>query len=154
MFFSTFEKQLDAKRRIVAPLDFRAAVAPLDGVFCFPSIEANCIEGGGQALFDSYLALIGEFPLGDPLRTALETSVLGGMSRLGFDTAGRITLPDTLCQQFGLEDWVVVVGLGERFQIWPREAFYANRERLRLEARDGLAAHRAQQRSGRSGAAA
>ena len=44
MFLSTFEKQLDAKRRIVAPLDFRTAVAPFDGVFCFPSVEADCIE--------------------------------------------------------------------------------------------------------------
>ena len=53
MFLSTFEKQLDAKRRIVVPQDFRAAVSgPFEGVFCFPSIEADCIEGGGKALFD------------------------------------------------------------------------------------------------------
>ena len=63
MFISTFEKQLDAKRRIVAPVEFRAAVAPLDGLFCFPSIEADCIEGGGRQLFDSYAALIEEFAL-------------------------------------------------------------------------------------------
>ncbi|MGZ6019383.1 MAG: MraZ N-terminal domain-containing protein, partial [Phenylobacterium sp.] len=35
MFLSTFEKQLDGKRRIVVPLDFRAQTAgPFDGVFC------------------------------------------------------------------------------------------------------------------------
>ena len=107
MFLSTFEKQLDAKRRIVAPLEFRAAVAPFDGVFCFPSIEADCIEGGGQALFDRYQAVIEELPFGDPLRSALETSVLGGMCKLAFDTAGRITLPEALCDMFGLAgDWV------------------------------------------------
>ena len=61
VFLSTFEKQLDAKRRIVVPLDFRANVAgPFDGVFCFPSIEADCIEGGGKALFDRYLGVIEE----------------------------------------------------------------------------------------------
>ena len=64
-------------------------------MFCFPSIEADCIEGGGKALFDRYAALIDEFPFGDPLRTALETSIMGGMVQLGFDTAGRITLPET-----------------------------------------------------------
>ena len=92
-------------------------------MFCFPSIEADCIEGGGKALFDRYAALIDELPFGDPLRTALETSIMGGMAQLAFDTAGRITLPETLCEQFGLTDWVVVVGLGDRFQIWSREAF-------------------------------
>ncbi|HEY1427027.1 MAG TPA: division/cell wall cluster transcriptional repressor MraZ [Caulobacteraceae bacterium] len=130
MFISTFEKQLDAKRRIVAPVEYRTAVAPFDGLFCFPSIEAECVEGGGKALFDSYAKLIDEYPFGDPDRTALETSIMGGMSQLSFDTAGRITLPESLCEMFGITDWVTLVGLGDRFQIWSREAF---RERLRQQ---------------------
>ena len=148
MFLSTFEKQLDAKRRIVVPQDFRAlAAGPFDGVFCFPSIEADCIEGGGKALFDRYVGVIEELPFGDPLRTALETSVLGGMARLSFDTAGRITLPEHLCEMFGLDGWVVVMGLGDRFQIWPREAFQTHRAGQREMAREGLAQLRAQQRA-------
>jgi MraZ protein len=138
LFISTFEKQLDAKRRIVAPQEFRAAVAPLDGLFCFPSVEADCIEGGGRALFDSYAALIEEYPFGDPTRTALETSIMGGMTQLAFDVAGRVTLPESLCEAFGLKDWVTVVGLGGRFQIWPREA-WRSRSRVQRElAREGL----------------
>jgi MraZ protein len=140
VFISTFEKQLDAKRRIVAPAEFRAAVAPLSGMFCFPSIEADCIEGGGEALFKSYCALIDEFPFGDPTRTALETSIMGGMTQLGFDTAGRVTLPEPLCEQFGLTDWVMVVGLGERFQIWSRDAWRARSAEQRGIAREALVA--------------
>jgi MraZ protein len=146
VFLSTFEKQLDAKRRIVAPQEFRAAVAPFDGVFCFPSIEADCIEAGGPKLFEQYKSLIGELPFGDPLRSALETSILGGVCQLSFDTAGRITLPETLCQDFGITDWVAVVGLGDRFQIWEREAFRAHRASQRLAAREGLITLRSQQR--------
>jgi MraZ protein len=150
VFLSTFEKQLDSKRRIVVPHDFRAAVAgPFDGVFCFPSIEADCIEGGGKALFDRYVALVEELAFGDPLRTALETSVYGGMNRLSFDTAGRITLPEALCQQFGLTDWVAVIGMGDRFQIWERDAFRAHLDAQRSTAREGLAALRNQQRQAR-----
>lgn len=148
MFLSTFEKQLDAKRRIVVPAEFRAVVSgPFDGVVCFPSIEADCLEGGGQALFDRYEALIGELPFGDPVRSAIEFSVRGGLCRMAFDTAGRITLPEALCEQFGLSDWVVVVGLGERFQIWERETFRTHREAQRLAARGGLAELRLQQRT-------
>jgi len=147
VFLSTFEKQLDGKRRIVVPQEFRALTAgPFDGVFCFPSIEADCIEGGGKALFDKYQAVIEELPFGDPLRSALETSIFGGVHQLSFDTAGRVTLPDALCQSFGLTDWVAVVGLGERFQIWEREAFRAHKAAQRLAARDGLASLRNQQR--------
>src|SRR6185503_1480487 len=105
VFLSTFEKQLDGKRRIVVPQDFRAQTAgPFDGVFCFPSIEADCIEGGGKSLFDRYLGVIEELEFGDPIRSALEVSVLGGMAQLSYDTAGRITLPEILCEQFGLTD--------------------------------------------------
>lgn len=140
MFLSTFEKQLDAKRRIVVPADFRTLVSgPFDGVFCFPSISADCVEGGGSALFARYQTLIEELAFGDPLRDALETSVFGGMCRLAFDTAGRITLPEELCELFGIKDWVVVVGLGDRFQVWEREAFRAHRAQQRLKAREGLA---------------
>lgn len=155
MFLSTFEKQLDAKRRIVVPQEFRAAASgPFDGVFCFPSIEADCIEAGGKALFDRYQALIEELPFGDPLRSALETSILGGANQLSFDTAGRITLPDALCQDFGLSDWVAVVGLGDRFQIWELGAFRAHRAAQRLAAREGLSAMRNQQRLATKGAVA
>lgn len=155
MFLSTFEKQLDSKRRIVVPQEFRAAVSgPFDGIFCFPSIEADCLEAGGKALFDRYQAVIEEMPFGDPVRTALETSILGGMAKLTFDTAGRITLPDHLCDMFGLTDSVAVVGMGERFQIWSREAFQAHRAQQRDLAREGLAALRAQQRAAKFGGAA
>jgi MraZ protein len=148
VFLSTFEKQLDAKRRLVVPQEFRAlAAGPFDGVFCFPSIEADCIEGGGKALFDRYVGVIEELPFGDPLRSALETSILGGMAKLSFDPAGRITLPETLCDLFGLTDEVVLVGLGDRFQIWGREAFQAHRAAQRELAREGLAELRAQQRA-------
>jgi MraZ protein len=154
VFLSTFEKQLDAKRRIVVPAEFRALVSgPFDGVFCFPCITADCLEGGGQSLFQQYRGLIDELPFGDPLRDALETTVFGGMNKLAFDTAGRITLPDELCQQFGLTDWVAVVGLGDRFQIWEREAFRAHRAAQRLTAREGLSALRLQQRAIGGGAA-
>lgn len=152
MFISTFEKQLDAKRRIVAPLEFRAAVAPLDGLFCFPSIEADCIEGGGRALFDSYAALIDEYPLGDPTRLALETSIMGGMAQLSFDTAGRITLPESFCEMFGLADWVTVVGLKDRFQIWSRDVYRARIADQRQIAREGLL-RRARQKALGAGAA-
>lgn len=155
MFLSTFEKQLDSKRRIVVPQEFRATVSgPFDGVFCFPSIEADCLEGGGQALFERWKAAVEELEFGDPLRTALETSVLGGMTRLSFDTAGRITLPETLCEQFGIEDWVAVVGLGDRFQIWNRDAFRAHRDAQRVAAREGLAQLRERQRVAKAGLAA
>lgn len=149
MFLSTFEKQLDSKRRIVVPQEWRAAIqGPFgSGICCFPSIQADCIEGGGRPLFEEYRALIDGLPFGDPLRADLEDCVYGGLNELAFDTAGRITLPESLCDIFGLTDWVALVGVGERFQIWDRDAYRAHRSAARLRARDGLASLRLGQRA-------
>ena len=88
-----------------------------------------------------------ELPFGDPLRSSLEFTVLGQMRQLGFDTAGRIVLPETLCEEFGLSDWVAVVGLGDRFQIWSQSAYREQREHQRRTAREGLAQLRTAQRA-------
>jgi len=134
------------------PLEFRAAVSgPFDGIFCFPSVEADCIEAGGKALFDRNEALINDFEVGDPVRYALEFTLRGGMAQLAFDTAGRVTLPETLCETFGLAEAVMLVGLGERFQIWGREAFLVERPAQRLVAQQGLRA-RAEARRALAGA--
>jgi MraZ protein len=157
VFLSTFEKQLDSKRRIVVPQEFRAFASlaaavsspaqDLDGVYCFPAFEADCLEAGGPVLLARYTKVMTELDYGDPLRLALETSVLGEMRPLSFDTAGRITLPEAFCEMFGLTDWVSIVGLGDRFQIWSREAFQAHRAAQRIAAREGLLGLRAQQRA-------
>ena len=52
-----------------------------------------------------------------------------------------------------MTDWVVVVGLGDRFQIWNRDAFQAHRAAQREVAREGLATMRAQQRAAKLSAA-
>lgn len=154
MFLSTFEKQLDAKRRIVVPQDYRAALAgPADGVFVFPSIRSACIEGGGQALFDRYGAMADELEFGDELRDSIERNVFGAMLKLSFDTAGRITLPEALCEQFGLTDWVALVGMRDRFEIWELSAFRALRGPDRDFAKSGLADIRTRSRVVRLGGA-
>ena len=155
MFLSTFEKQLDAKRRIVVPQDYRAALSgPADGVFVFPSIRSDCIEGGGQALFDRYGAMADELEFGDELRDSIERNVFGEMQKLSFDTAGRITLPESFCDQYGMSDWITVVGLRDRFEIWERETYKAQRAADREFAKAGLAEMRNRQRAARLGGAA
>ena len=155
MFLSTFEKQLDAKRRIVVPQDYRAALSgPGDGLFVFPSIRSKCIEGGGQALFDRYAKMADDLEFGDELRDSIERNVFGKMQQLQFDPAGRITLPEAFCNRFGMRDWVAVVGMRDRFEIWERDAYHAIEEPDLQFAKTGLASMRNAQRVAKIGGAA
>jgi len=131
VFLSTHEKQLDSKRRLLVPQDFRATalaafpgVDPFEGVYCLPAINAACLECGGGAFFAMQRDVINEYPPMSPLRYAMQTRY-ASMHRLGFDTAGRITLPERLCEQFGLTGDVVIAGMGESFHVWAPAAYEA-----------------------------
>ena len=139
VFLSTYEKQLDGKRRLLIPQEFRTAENGAEhGVFCFPSIEADCLEAGGDKLFAEYRAVIESLPFGDPYRSALEASIFGEQKPLSYDAAGRITLPEHLCAEVDLSDTVVIYGVGERFQIWNKDKWAAHRAEQRRMAREGL----------------
>ncbi|MBW8880987.1 MAG: division/cell wall cluster transcriptional repressor MraZ [Asticcacaulis sp.] len=132
MFLSSHEKQLDAKRRLIVPSDYRAAaltphdgVEPFEGVYCLAAINAPCLECGGAEFFAGCRDVINEYPKLSPTRAALQRRFYASMHRLAFDTAGRITLPEKLCEQFGLTGDVVLAGLGDSFQIWEPAAYAA-----------------------------
>lgn len=140
VFLSTYEKQLDAKRRLLIPGDFRTAANGAEhGIFLFPSIEADCLEAGGDHLFAVYNEVIQSLPFGSEERSALEWQVMGEQVRLSFDSGGRITLPDHLCIEAELSGDVVIVGLNDRFQIWAKDKWLARRAEQRRLAKAGLA---------------
>ena len=137
MFLGTSEKQLDGKRRLLIPQEFRTADNGADlGVFCFFSVESDCLEAGGDKLMAEYVAMIEALPFGDDWRTALEETVYGGQKQLAYDGGGRITLPESLCQDAGLGDDVVITGMGARFRIWDRARWNERKAARRALARD------------------
>ena len=97
MFLSTYEKQLDGKRRLLIPQEFRTADNGAEhGVFCFFSIESDCLEAGGDKLMAEYVAMIEELPFGDDVRTALEETFYAGQRPLALPRASfAVTLPKT-----------------------------------------------------------
>lgn len=124
MFLSTFEKPLDAKRRFIVPADYRTAEdGSSDGVFVFPSLTAGCLEAGGSKLREQYEAMADRLPFTHPTRTALQHQVFSRGKQLSFDTVGRVTLPERLCDVAGLTDQVVLVGMRDRFLIWAPAAY-------------------------------
>jgi MraZ protein len=140
LFRQTYEKQLDGKRRLLIPQDYRTSDNGAEtGVFLFPSIEADCLEAGGDKLFATFVDMIQSLPFGSAERSALEWQIMGEQTRLAFDAGGRITLPETLCAEAGLGDDVVIVGLGDRFQIWSKDAHAARRAEQRALVRTSMA---------------
>ena len=109
MFLSTYEKQLDGKRRLLIPQEFRTADNGAEhGVFCFFALADDCLEAGGDRLMAEYVSRIEALPFGSDKRTALEETFYAGQRPLSYDGGGRITLPESLCAEAGLDDlWLI-----------------------------------------------
>jgi MraZ protein len=69
----------------------------------------------------------------DPRHRSLQRKLVGSASAVEPDANGRIQLPQTLRQVAGLEKKVVLLGLGERFEIWNENVL--NTKRLEEESR-------------------
>lgn len=52
---------------------------------------------------------------------ALQRLVLGSAERVAFDSAGRLLVPTSLRELAGLDRDVILLGLGEHFELWDRE---------------------------------
>ena len=136
MFLSTYEKQLDGKRRLLIPQEYRTAQNGAEaGVVCLLSITSDCLEAGGDKLMAEYIARIEALPFGSEARTALEEAFYAGQRQLTYDGGGRITLPESLCEEAGLGEDVIIAGMGSRFQIWDRARWLARKPASRGLAR-------------------
>ena len=138
MFLGTHQNGLDSKGRVSVPADFRTVVRGegLEGVYCWPSPDGACLVGCGEGLMSRYKAMAEGMDLFDPMRDALAHAVFAGVRLLGFDANGRITLPEAFVAHAALDGQAAFVGLADRFEIWPPEAYESHREAQRTLLRD------------------
>ena len=137
-FFSTIINKLDSKGRTSVPAAFRAAVRTqgFKGVYCYPSLTHEAIEGGGQLFINSVQDMLEEIPPYSDDRDALATALLANSHPLTFDSDGRISLPATLLAHAKIDKEVAFVGLGTKFQIWNPERFALYRDKATVTARE------------------
>jgi MraZ protein len=146
-FVSTFAMKCDAKGRVSIPKPFRLALGadPLEGpaehgeaagsLFCTPSPDGQAIDAGGGKLFSM---LQGKLSALDPTSfdyDLLATAFFGESEVIGVEKEGRITLPPRLKEGAGIEDHLVFVGKGHKFQIWSPQRYAGYRARAVEQAR-------------------
>jgi len=124
-FRGRYTNKIDAKGRVSVPAKFRAIALGQgsNGVVCFPSFLSPCVEGGGQKLAHEIDEML-ERP--DPFSEnadALAAVLMGDSYDIGFDSDGRIVLPEELRAHAGITDRVTFVGMGRKFQLWEPEAY-------------------------------
>ena len=135
-FVSTFTNKIDAKGRVSVPVSFRTVLAKdgFEGIYCYPSLDDEALDAGGQRLVDKIQSLLeGIAPYSDE-RDHLAMALFGASEVISVDQDGRIKIPERLCEHAGISSKATFVGLGDKFQIWEpekfRDQFSAGRKKL------------------------
>lgn len=137
-FVSHFTNRLDAKGRVSIPAPFRQVLARdgFEGLYCFPSLDAETIDCGGHALRQEIDGLLASFPAFSEEHHLFSTALNGTSEVLKADAEGRVILSETLKGFAGIASEVTFVGQGHKFQIWEPDRFRAHLAEARNRVRD------------------
>ena len=120
-FRGTFDHTLDAKNRLTIPARYRAALA--EGVVLARPVDREpCVGVWHPKEYESYSrdALAG-LPALSQRRSELERFFYAGSQDADLDAAGRIMIPGFLSQHAKLEREILVVGAGNRLELWSKD---------------------------------
>lgn len=137
-FRSNFTNRLDAKGRVSIPASFRAVLTRdgYEGLYAYPSIDAEALDCGGHALVREIDGLLESFPAYSEERAYFSTALIGTSENLKIDSEGRVVLTETMKSFAGIASEVTFVGQGYKFQIWEPSRFRAHLEEARIQARE------------------
>lgn len=129
-FRGTFDHTLDAKNRLTVPARYRAALS--DGVVLAMPIDLKPYVGVWRPEdYERYTERsLAEMPPLSPALTELERFFYGSSHDAELDAAGRIMVPGFLGEHAGLSKEVVIVGAGERLELWDRANWTEHRPAL------------------------
>jgi len=135
-FVSHYTKKIDSKGRVSIPAAFRAALARdgYDGLYCYPSLDMQTVDAGGNGLLAEIERRLGVFEPFTEEHDFLSTAFYGMSEVLNIDGDGRVILSDAIKDTAGIEDEVSFVGQGYKFQIWEPSRFGLHRDEARRRA--------------------
>jgi len=121
VFFGETAINLDAKGRLALPMRYRDSIQELSGgrlVLTYSAFDSGALylypEEEWQRVRDEVTGL----STFNPGHRSLQRKLVGSASAVEPDGNGRIQIPQTLRQVAGLEKRVVLLGMGNRFEIW------------------------------------
>jgi len=129
-FRGTFDHTLDAKNRLTVPARYRAALA--EGVVLAMPVDLKpCVGVWRPEEYEHYTRrALAELPPLSPRLAELERFFYGSSQDADLDAAGRIMVPGFLGEHAALAKDVVVVGVGDRLELWSKSSWNEHRSTL------------------------
>ncbi len=126
MFLGEFTHTIDEKGRMIIPASYRDALE--GGAYISLGFDQNLIVWP-TAIFEQILTRLSAMSVTDPNTRLLRRMFFSQASRVEFDKAGRILLPQHLREAARLSGDAIVAGVGETIEIWSHDC-WAEQEQL------------------------
>jgi len=128
MFLGQFYHNLDEKGRLMVPVRYRDYLVP-DGAYIMQGFDQNLMVLP-SAKFEAFSASINQMKMTDSVARLLKRMIFSSADHAAVDRAGRILIPQFLRQFASLESNLVVVGMGDFFELWSLENWSKQNEML------------------------
>jgi len=121
VYFGETAINLDAKGRLAIPVRYRDPIQERCGgrlVLTYSAFDAGALWLYPEQEWERVRDEVTGLSTFNPGHRSLQRRLVGSATALEPDSTGRIQLPLTLRQVAGLEKKVVLLGMGNRFEIW------------------------------------
>lgn len=120
MFLGKFEHNLDDKLRLTIPSKFRNKIGQT--VYVSKGFD-GCLEIRTQEEFQKWYQEISSRSTANSNVRLLAREILSNSSDIELDSSGRIKIPNNLLELVGIKKQVLLLGLGDRLEIWKPENY-------------------------------
>ncbi len=127
MFLGRYQHSLDNKGRLTIPSRFREALG--EGAYVVQGFDGNLMVLTPE-VFRVLYERVNRLSITDPKARLLRRLILSAAAEVELDRSGRILIPPYLREAAGLDGEVVLVGVGDYFEIWSAEAWHRQLEAL------------------------
>lgn len=147
MFFGETAINLDAKGRLAVPTRYRDDLESACGnrlVLTYSAFDAGCLWLYPQPEWERVREQVMSLSTFNASHRSLQRRLVGSATQLELDGNSRLLLPVTLRQVAGLEKRVVLMGMGQRFEIWNEDVLNERRAEEEKEIQEQASAEMAQ----------
>ncbi len=118
MFIGEYNHSVDPKGRLIIPSKFRDVLGDL---FMVTKGLDGCLFVFDKNEWDAFVEKLRSLPISNIEARKIVRYFLAGAAELEVDKQGRVLLPGTLREFAGIEKETVLVGVGNRMEIWSKD---------------------------------
>ncbi|MFT3897004.1 MAG: division/cell wall cluster transcriptional repressor MraZ [Thermomonas sp.] len=117
---------IDDKGRLAIPTAFRDAVAKAGNqlVLTYNPFESGCLYLYPQPVWEKVRDQVNALPRTRSVNRNLQLKLVGAASFVELDGSGRISIPASQRSACGLEKRAVLLGMGDKFELWGEAAHH------------------------------